>query len=113
MRLKQLTLTVASVALLLSVPGSAQVAADLVAGPGIGGPGPEAPHTPAGTAIIGNNIWVGDEVQGFRHYIPVDPNSTAASHKHGNGPHSLAADGLEPSEQPHNGDRHHEVTVAT
>jgi hypothetical protein len=43
--------------------------------PGIGGPGPEAPHTPAGTAIIGNNIWVGDEAQSFRHYIPVDPNN--------------------------------------
>ena len=75
MRLKNLTMTVASAAFLMSVPGSAQVAADLVAGPGIGGPGPEAPHTPAGTVIIGNNIWVGDEAQGFRHYIPVDPNN--------------------------------------
>ena len=75
MRLNKLAMTAAAVAFLLSVPGSAQLPADLVAGPGIGGPGPEAPHTPAGTVIIGNNIWIGDEAQGFRHYIPVDPNN--------------------------------------
>ena len=75
MRLKKLVMTVTSAAFLMSVPGSAQVAADLVAGPSIGGPGPEAPHTPAGTVIIGENLWVGDEAQGFRHYVPVDPNN--------------------------------------
>jgi hypothetical protein len=26
--------------------------------------------------IIGSDIWVGDEAQGLRHYIPVDPNNT-------------------------------------
>ena len=72
MQLKKALVCAAAVCL-MSVPGTAQVVADLVAGPGIGGPGPEAPHTPAGTAIIGNNLWVGDEAQGFRHYIPVDP----------------------------------------
>ena len=76
MRLKKLAFTAATAVFLLATPGSAQVAADLVAGPGIGGPGPEAPHTPAGAVIIGNNIWVGDEAQGFRHYVPVDPNNT-------------------------------------
>ncbi len=25
------------------------------------------------TPLIGNNLWVGDEAQGLRHYIPVDP----------------------------------------
>jgi hypothetical protein len=24
--------------------------------------------------IIGANLWVGEEAQGLRHYIPVDPN---------------------------------------
>jgi hypothetical protein len=60
---------------LASATGSAQVIADLVAGPGIG-PGPAAPHTPAGMAVVGTNIWFGDEAQGFRHYIPVDPANT-------------------------------------
>src|SRR5579885_401054 len=76
MRLKNLGMAVAWAAFLMATHAGAQVAADLVAGPGIGGPGPEAPHTPAGTLIIGNNIWVGDEAQGLRHYIPVDPNNT-------------------------------------
>jgi hypothetical protein len=75
MRLKTLVMTAAATAFLVSMPVSAQVAADLVAGPGIGGPGPEAPHTPAGVVIIGSNIWVGDAAQGFRHYLPVDPNN--------------------------------------
>jgi hypothetical protein len=60
--------------LFTTVPTSAQVTADLVAAPGIG-PGPTAPHTPAGVVIIGSNIRVGDAIQGFGHYIPVDPNS--------------------------------------
>lgn len=75
MQVKKSFLTVAAATFLLSVPGSAQVAADLVAAPGIG-PGPAAPHTPAGIVIIGSNIWVGDAAQGFRHYLPVDPNNT-------------------------------------
>jgi hypothetical protein len=25
--------------------------------------------------IIGANLWVGEEAQGLRHYIPVDPNN--------------------------------------
>ena len=25
--------------------------------------------------IIGNQLWVGDEAQGLRHYIPVDPSN--------------------------------------
>ena len=74
MRLKRLSMTAAAAALLVSVPCGAQIAADLVAAPGIG-PGPEAPHTPAGIAIIGSNIWVGDAAQGFRHYLPADPNN--------------------------------------
>ena len=76
MKLKKLVMCAATAALLASVPASAQVAADLVAGPGIGGPGPEAPHTPAGMVVIGSNVWFGDAAQGFRHYIPVDPNNT-------------------------------------
>ena len=54
---------------------NAQVAADLVAAPGIPAGNAFAPHTPSGTVIIGSNIWVGDEAQGLRHYIPVDPNN--------------------------------------
>ena len=59
---------------LASATADAQVVANLVAAPGIG-PGPAAPHTPAGMAIVGTNVWVGDGAQGFRHYIPVDPNN--------------------------------------
>jgi hypothetical protein len=59
-----------------SVPAGAQVAADLVAAPGIPAGSAFAPHTPSGTIIIGNNIWVGDEAQGLRHYVPVDPTNT-------------------------------------
>jgi hypothetical protein len=66
----------AAAAFLVSVPGSAQVAADLVAGPGIPTGNNFAPHTPAGTVIIGSNLWVGDEAQGLHHYIPVDPGNT-------------------------------------
>jgi hypothetical protein len=69
-------LTCAAAALMLSVPGSAQVPADLVAGPGIPPGNNFAPHTPAGAVVIGENLWVGDEAQGLRHYIPIDPNNT-------------------------------------
>lgn len=63
----------AAAAVLMSVPGTAQVTADLVAAPGIPAGNNFAPHTPAGMVIIGTNLWAGDEAQGFRHYIPVDP----------------------------------------
>ena len=53
----------------------AQVPADLVVASGIPAGNNFAPHTPAGMVIIGANIWVGDEVQGLHHYIPVDPNN--------------------------------------
>jgi hypothetical protein len=66
----------AALAFLASAPASAQVAADLVAGPGIPPGNALAPHTPAGTVIIGSDLWVGDEAQGLRHYIPVDANNT-------------------------------------
>src|SRR5215467_5188797 len=75
MRLKNLILC-AAVAVLGSVQGSAQVAADLVAGPGIPSGNNFAPHTPSGMVIIGSNLWVGDEAQGLHHYIPADPNNT-------------------------------------
>ena len=75
MRLKNLVMSAAA-AFLLSMPGGAQVAADLVAAPGIPPGSAFAPHTPAGTVIIGENLWVGDEAQGLRHYVPVDPNNT-------------------------------------
>ena len=52
---------------------AAQVPADLVAASGIPAGNLFAPHTPAGMVIIGNNIWVGDEVDGLHHYLPVDP----------------------------------------
>lgn len=74
MKLKRLAIgTVA--ALLASGLGNAQVAATEVAGSGIPPGNIFAPHTPAGMLIVGNNIWVGDEVQGLHHYIPVDPNN--------------------------------------
>jgi hypothetical protein len=63
-------------ALLASAPAGAQVAADLVAASGIPAGSNFAPHTPAGVLIIGNNLWVGDEAQGLRHYVPVDPANT-------------------------------------
>ena len=72
--LKKIT-TYAALALVASAPCSAQVIADLVAGPGIPSGNALAPHTPAGTVIIGENLWVGDEAQGLRHYVPVDPNN--------------------------------------
>jgi hypothetical protein len=75
MQLKKLVMN-ATAAFLISMPGSAQVVADLVAAPGIPAGSILAPHTPAGTVILGENLWVGDEAQGLRHYIPVDPNNT-------------------------------------
>src|SRR5579871_4880226 len=55
---------------------TAQVPADLVAVSGVPSGSVFAPHTPAGMVIIGKDIWVGDETQGLRHYIPVDPANT-------------------------------------
>ena len=75
MQFKKLVMTAAVTVFAGLMPGNAQVIADLVAAPGIG-PGPAAPHTPAGIVILGSNIWVGDAAQGFRHYAPVDPNNT-------------------------------------
>jgi hypothetical protein len=54
----------------------AQVPADRVAVSGVPAGNIFAPHTPAGMIIIGNNVWVGDEAQGLRHYLPVDPTNT-------------------------------------
>lgn len=54
---------------------AAQIAVDAVAASGIPPGVLFAPHTPAGMLIIGTNIWVGDEVNGLHHYLPVDPAS--------------------------------------
>lgn len=72
MQLKRAVMCAAA-ALLITLPGDAQIAADLVAGPGIPQGNIFAPHTPSGMVIIGSDLWVGDEAQGLRHYIPVDP----------------------------------------
>lgn len=61
--------------ILASATAGAQAPASLVAASGIPAGNIFAPHTPAGMVIIGANIWVGDEVQGLRHYLPVDPNN--------------------------------------
>lgn len=55
---------------------TAQVPADLVAVSEVPSGSIFAPHTPAGVVIIGKDIWVGDEAQGLRHYVPVDPANT-------------------------------------
>jgi hypothetical protein len=55
---------------------AAQVPADLVAASGVPPGNLFAPHTPAGMVIIGTTAWVGDEAQGLRHYVPVDPANT-------------------------------------
>ena len=75
MKLKNVVL-LAAAGFLVTVPGIGQVTADLVAGSGIPAGNLFAPHTPAGTVIIGENLWVGDEAQGLRHYIAADPNNT-------------------------------------
>ncbi len=77
MKLTKVTkiLTWIPVIMLASVTAGAQVVADLVAAPEIPAGSAFAPHTPAGVAIVGTNIWIGDAAQGFRHYIPVDPNN--------------------------------------
>jgi hypothetical protein len=75
MTVRKVMLGVAALAL-VAASVNAQVAADVVAGPGIPAGSAFAPHTPSGTVIIGSNIWVGDESQGLRHYIPVDPDNT-------------------------------------
>lgn len=54
----------------------AQVLPDLVAASNIPAGSIFAPHTPAGMVIIGTSVWVGDEAQGLRHYVPVDPANT-------------------------------------
>jgi hypothetical protein len=72
MKLKRVAIGIVG-ALLASGLADAQVVADPVAASGIPAGNNFAPHTPAGMVIIGANIWVGDEAQGLRHYIPVDP----------------------------------------
>jgi hypothetical protein len=62
-------------ALLGSAHAGAQVIADMVAASGIPAGSVFAPHTPSGMVVIGPNLWVGDEAQGLRHYVPVDPNN--------------------------------------
>src|SRR5579883_3004938 len=69
------TIVAAAAAVLMATPGFTQVAADLVAGPGIPAGNTLAPHTPSGMIVIGPNLWAGDEAQGLRHYLPVDPNN--------------------------------------
>ena len=32
-----------------------------------------APHTPGGGVVVGNNLYTGDAVNGFRHWKPADP----------------------------------------
>ena len=54
---------------------SAQVAADPVAEAGIPAGNIFAADTPAGMMIIGANLFVAEEAQGLRHYIPADPNN--------------------------------------
>lgn len=66
-------LTHTLVAILAPASAGAQVAADLVAASGIPPGNNFAPHTPSGMVFLGTNVWAGDEAQGFRHYIPVDP----------------------------------------
>ena len=74
--MKVATITFAALAIAIALPlAHAQVAADLVAAPGIPAGNALAPHTPSGAIIIGSNIWFGDESQGLRHYIPVDSNN--------------------------------------
>ena len=51
--------------ILFSLPGYAQVTADLVAAPGIPAGNNFAPHTPSGMVIIGSNVWMGTTVRGF------------------------------------------------
>jgi hypothetical protein len=74
MRLQRVAIGIMT-ALLASALADAQVAADPVAASGIPAGNNFAPHTPAGMVIVGSNIWVGDEAQGLRHYVPVDPNN--------------------------------------
>src|SRR5262249_16846548 len=63
---------IAAVLSCLAGSAAAQVPASLVAASGVPQGFLFAPHTPSGMVIIGNNVWVGDEVQGLHHYVPVD-----------------------------------------
>ena len=74
MKLKRVGIGIAA-GLLACASAGAQAPAVLVTASGIPAGNIFAPHTPAGMLIIGANIWVGDEVQGLHHYIPVDPNN--------------------------------------
>jgi hypothetical protein len=68
--------TLAAIAVVFSFlirSAAAQVPANLVAASGVPQGFLFAPHTPSGMVIIGNQVWVGDEVQGLHHYVPVDP----------------------------------------
>jgi hypothetical protein len=71
--MRQLSIWLLISAALWVAPAQAQVAADLVAATNIPAGSIFAPHTPAGMVIIGANVWVGDEAQGLRHYVAVDP----------------------------------------
>jgi len=74
--MRQLSIWLLISAALWVAPAQAQVPADLVAATNIPAGSIFAPHTPAGMVIIGPNVWVGDEAQGLRHYVPVDPTNT-------------------------------------
>ena len=74
--MKKLAISLLISTALWVAPAQAQVQADLVAATEIPAGRNFAPHTPSGMLIIGPNVWVGDEVQGLRHYVPVDPTNT-------------------------------------
>jgi hypothetical protein len=56
-----------------SLPSAAQVPVDTVAQQGIPAGYTFAPRVPSGFFNLGNDVWFGDEAQGFHHYKPIDP----------------------------------------
>jgi hypothetical protein len=67
------SIVIASALSCLGGTAMAQVPATLVAVSGVPSGSIFAPHTPAGMVIIGKDLWVGDEAQWLRHYVPVNP----------------------------------------
>ncbi len=76
-RKRRIALAVATAAVAISAFATAARAqlltADVVARQGIPAGNIFAPQTPSGMVVIGEDIWFGDEAQGLRHYLPVDP----------------------------------------
>lgn len=74
-RCKTLLSTLLTLSLLSSTAAYGQVQATLRAAFGFPSGQTVSPTVPAGAVVVGSNLWTGDGFDGFRHWIPADPNN--------------------------------------